>query len=340
MSISRTCALTLMIIFILSITGCGKFFADLRRDIDEPEAFSEELEPTPESEEVVSGGIWKERGYLSKNSPRMRRSPASDEGENIEPEMNIRTPTTVGQVQPPIKRIYKNGSRATKDDFVDQSQEEGSLWASSGQTNYFFTKNRIRSPGDLITLVVEADLLKDIGGAVKKSLSAKEKNLEVEALQTQIREKVQKQLEGMKKDSVPVSAAAPTRNNVVTTATTPEVKASPTPTALDAFNISVRPEMLEMNAEELEKHIPQASLSDVDIYQAIDIKSGDTMMGEIIERYPNGNYKVRTVKRVNYKRGPPRIISVVGIIKGTDISEDADTLNSGKLYEYRVETTR
>ena len=61
-------------------------------------------------------------------------------------------------------------------------------------------------------------------------------------------------------------------------------------------------------------------------------------IAEIVERYPNGNYKVRGSKKVKY-RGGSRLITMVGVVKGTDIAED-DTVNSGKLYEYRPEVLR
>jgi flagellar basal body L-ring protein FlgH len=62
-------------------------------------------------------------------------------------------------------------------------------------------------------------------------------------------------------------------------------------------------------------------------------------MAEIVERYPNGNYKIRGTKRVLYKNGSPRLATVVAVAKGTDIGED-DVINSGKLYEYRLEAFR
>jgi flagellar basal body L-ring protein FlgH len=62
-------------------------------------------------------------------------------------------------------------------------------------------------------------------------------------------------------------------------------------------------------------------------------------MAEIIERYPNGNYKIRGTKRVLYKNGTPRLVNLVGVVRGSDIAED-DTVPSGKLYEYRLEAVR
>ena len=77
--------------------------------------------------------------------------------------------------------------RVTKEDFIDQSQEEGSLWASSGQTNYYFTKNKIRSPGEMISLNVETDLFLDIKNEIKRSLSSVENAKEIQDLKNHYR---------------------------------------------------------------------------------------------------------------------------------------------------------
>ena len=76
----------------------------------------------------------------------------------------------------------------------------------------------------------------------------------------------------------------------------------------------------------------------MDLTKAIEMKSGDVIMAEIVERYPNGNYKLRGSKKVRYRNGF-RYVNILGIVKGTDISE-ADTIASGKLYEYRLEAVR
>jgi flagellar basal body L-ring protein FlgH len=84
--------------------------------------------------------------------------------------------------------------------------------------------------------------------------------------------------------------------------------------------------------------VRKATLSDIDLAPVLQMKAGDTVMTEIIERYPNGNYKVRGTKRVPY-RGGYRMLTMVAIAKSADIGED-DTIGSGKLYEYRLETLR
>jgi flagellar basal body L-ring protein FlgH len=88
---------------------------------------------------------------------------------------------------------------------------------------------------------------------------------------------------------------------------------------------------------ELEKRVPRATFEDVDLSKSLEAKSGDILMGEILERFPNGNYKIRAVKRVIYKYGPPRVVSIIGVVKASDINEETDQIHSERLYEYRVD---
>ena len=89
-------------------------------------------------------------------------------------------------LDPPTKRMYKNGMRATRADFVDESQNEGSLWASDGQTNYYFTKNKVRGVGDILTVTMEADMVNDVSTEVKRTLSPKEQDYELAAAQERL----------------------------------------------------------------------------------------------------------------------------------------------------------
>jgi hypothetical protein len=215
------------------------------------------------------------------------------------------------------------------------------LWASSGQTNYYFTKNKVRAPGDLITLGIENDLYRDIGIEIKKTLSPSEKAKEVGIIQDQFKAKFLAEVESKRRDALALSAAAPDRapagGTDVAQNARPGSTPSPSPSpSVEPTPVAVAPQPPLLTEEEIQRLMPKASMADVDIYSALELKPGETMMGEILERYPNGNFKIRVVKRVPYKKGPLRLVSVVGIVKGSDINDETDVINSGKLYEYRV----
>lgn len=297
--------LSLALVLLTLGSGCSEMFGGLRPDSEET---SPMVERARESLPETSGGKWKERGYLNAEK-------------------------------------HKFPHRYTKDDFIDHSQEEGSLWASSGQTNYYFTKNRIRNPGDLITLTIDNDLYRDIGVEMKRVLSEGERVAEIAAVQAQFRAKTFAAAEASRRDSITTSAASPTKSerSSSTAAGTPPAQSSADSSSGTAgqtentqrFLASLSPE----DYSRLEKSVPKAGLSDVDLLPFIELKVGDTMMGELIDRYPNGNYRIKTLKRVRYKGGPPRMVSVIGIVKGSEIKEDTDIVNSDKLYEYRIEAS-
>jgi flagellar basal body L-ring protein FlgH len=328
----------LLALCAFQLTACSGLMGGLRKDLDDGQT---------DNQGPTVGGAWSERGFLSEDPPESGgmgrynsvghsdRSPASNpqsqdpnapqawnqagsENEQRDGYRELGTdqdsPTGYSDAQnvpPPSRRMYKNGNRATQADFRDESPNEGSLWATDGQTNYYFTKNKVRSPGDIISIDMEQDMIRDIGSDIKRTLTPREKETELALAQDRLRKQAMGG-DGASKDSVATSAAAPNR---APAAAGGDSAASP---FVD---------------------VPEATPADVDVSKSLEIKAGDMMMAEIVERYPNGNYKIRGVKRIPYKNGAPRMVSVVGVARGTDISED-DVVKSGKLYEYQIQTLR
>jgi len=58
------------------------------------------------------------------------------------------------------------------------------------------------------------------------------------------------------------------------------------------------------------------------------------MMGEVVERYPNGNYKIRAAKKVPY-RGGQRVMTLVAVAQAKDL-DNKDVINAERLYEYTL----
>ena len=335
-----------MLVLVATASACAPMMASLRRDLDDGEPFSP---PT-------TGGTWSERGLLSadgsENAPyaerydavgHSERSPASasyggaqgrgswvtpdqsdanrrdlyrdggrpQEGEEEGSGFGVASASTTPNMAPSTKRLYKGGGRATKADFVDDGQNDSSLWASDGQTNYYFTKNKIRGVGDLVTISAEDAFVKDTVAEITRTLSANDREDELNLAQMRLTAKAFGQEDPTApkgaKDSINSSASAPSR--------APAAKKT-----------------------DEEPVIPTASYADIDVGKSVEFKAGDPIMSEIVERYPNGNYKVRGTKRIRY-RNSSRLVSVVGVVRGADISED-DVINSGKMYEYRLEALR
>jgi flagellar basal body L-ring protein FlgH len=337
----------------LSSAGCGKFLGNLRQDLDDGDHYAGE---------PVSGGLYPEHGFLSREYSEggpyadryaavghSERSPASmGRGGDVDQDSWISRDQASANARdryrgvepdeeddgahagyrpvmpPPVKRLYKNGARATRQDFVDESPNEGSLWASDGQTNYYFTKNKIRGVGDIVTVSMEAAMVKDVGLEVRRSLTQREREAELILAQNRLNAKTF----GLPDPDAPADPNAPKD-----TLATSQASARAPAAAKDANGKDIPVEAKEP------KEPPQASLADIDTSRSLEVKAGDTLLAEIVDRYPNGNYKIRGVKKVPYKVGQPRLITVVGIARSADIGED-DTIASGKLYEYRLEATR
>lgn len=267
-------------------------------------------------DEFTGGGAWPERGLFDGPNNYDTKIPAKRAGGRGIASVQ----TNEGDLGDDPEKgwapgsKYKNGNRASKADFIDEGNE-GSLWASEGQTNYFFVKNKVRSPGEIVTIKVDEPLVKEVATELKRTLTAQERQAELDKIQAQYDyEKLVKEIkESLKKGG-------------------------------DAEKALSEEAEAERRIAEAAKVIPNdfkekvASDADIDFLKETPIKAGDIMMGEIMDRYPNGNYRVRGTKRV-YFRGNPRTLSFVGIVKSTEIDEK-DTTETGKFYEYRLRVAR
>ncbi|OFZ78241.1 MAG: hypothetical protein A2583_02670 [Bdellovibrionales bacterium RIFOXYD1_FULL_53_11] len=322
------------LVLVVMLSGCSRLMGTLRRDLDDTEAYAPAPGPTV-------GGRWTERGYLAEEEQipsadryayvgHTERAIASQyapgrEGSWASGDENARDAlrnmggvpaySNMPSLAPPVKRMYKNGARATKSDFVDEEQDTGSLWAADGQTNFFFSKNKVRGIGDIVTVNVEQELYRDVTIEVRRTLTPKEKLEEIKLAQDRL----------SKEGDAPAGAPAG-KDAIKTTAAAPKKSAAG----------AKGEEKQEERAEEKEKkEVRKAVEADIDVTKSLMFKSGETMLAEIVERYNNGNYKIRASKRIPYQNGF-KTFSMVAIVRGADISEE-DILNSGKLYEYRLE---
>lgn len=308
----------LIFLALASLSGCSEMMGNLRPDLDDSDPYR--------ASGPTVGGRWSERQMLDDRYGEDRygavghseRNPASvplngegtSDGAEDPESQGQPTYSSSSYMDPPTRRFYKNGARATRSDFVDDSGSDGSLWASDGQTNYYFTKNKVRGVGDILSISVEKEFHKDAMTELTRTLNQRERDFELELAQERI-----KQGGSSSSDQVGSSAASPER--------TP-ANAAPTDK--------------EKDNKGSEDKTRVATWADIDVAKSTSFKAGDTVMSEIIERYPNGNYKVRGTKRIPYRNGY-RNLAVTAIVKGSDLG-DEDSIPSGKLYEYRLEVMR
>lgn len=197
---------------------------------------------------------------------------------------------------------YARGDRATREDFIDRAAGDGSLWTGESDSNYFYSKNKVRAMGDIISVKIEEEMVKQIGEEIKKTLSPAEQEVEMALyLKNNSAAKDDKDLQTYK-------------NVAITDLKSP-----------DAEGIKSR----------MEKAV---RWSQVDVSKAIGLLPSEEFRAEIIDRFQNGNYKIRAIKRILY-RGSSKTVSLVAVAPAADF-DDTDLIKSGKLYEYKVRIAR
>ena len=197
---------------------------------------------------------------------------------------------------------FARGDRATRADFQDNTPNDGSLWANENDSNYFFTKGKVRTNGDIISVKLEDPMIKQFAEEIKKSLTPAEQEVEMA---------IYRRNDAAAKDDADLKAY----RNVASD----DLKTS------DANDVKTR----------MEKAV---RWSQVDLTKVIGFTPNEELRAEIIDRYANGNFKIRAVKRVLY-RGSSKLVSMVGVAPANDF-DDKDLIASGKLYEYKIKVAR
>lgn len=197
---------------------------------------------------------------------------------------------------------YARGDRATRADFLDRSSGDGSLWTGENDSNYFYSKTKVRAMGDIISIKMEDPMVKHVGEEIKKSLTPAEQEVEM---------------------------ALYLKNNG-------NAKGDKD---VQAYRNVASEDLNSSDAEKVKTKMEKAvRWSQVDLSQAIGLASNEDIRAEVIDRYQNGNYKIRAVKRVMY-RGSSKLISLVAVAPAADF-EEGDVIKSGRLYEYKIRVAR
>jgi flagellar basal body L-ring protein FlgH len=199
-------------------------------------------------------------------------------------------------------RTFALGDRATRNDFYDNAPGDGSLWANGNDANHFFTKGKVRAPGDIVSVKVDEVFVRQIAEEVKKTLTPAEQAVEM-ALHLKNNE--------LAKDDQDLKAY----RNVASD--------------------DLRSDEAQAVKSRMEKAV---RWSQVDLSKAIALNPNEELRAEIIDRFQNGNFKIRAMKRVLY-RGHTKMVSLVAVAPAADL-DDKDMIQSGKLYEYNIRVAR
>jgi flagellar basal body L-ring protein FlgH len=193
---------------------------------------------------------------------------------------------------------YKRGDRATHADFLDDTPNDGSLWSNEQDANYFFSKDKVRGMGDIISVKLDDSMIKQVAEEIKKSLTPAEQQVEM---------------------------ALYLSNN-------PEAKEDKD---IKAYRNVAAESLQNSDAQDVKDRMEKAvRWSQVDLTKNLGLTANEELRAEIVDRYQNGNYKIRAVKRVLY-RGSSKLVSLVAVAPAADF-DDKDLIASGKLYEYKI----
>ena len=120
----------------------------------------------------------------SKRYRKRRRDPFSQYRKRRNPKNLLKNPRTYStlstnkarKVLPGVRRNYKANltERYSVDDLADNSSS-GSLWASGGQDNFLFSKNKTKKNGDIVILQVMGKLKNEITAELKRSFPSRPK---------------------------------------------------------------------------------------------------------------------------------------------------------------------
>lgn len=183
--------------------------------------------------------------------------------------------------------VRAKSGRVTKNNFYnDSAKNENSLWSEEGQNNYLFSQNKLKVPGDLVTIFIEEDLRRDMVNEVKQVLPPEYRSEDIE-------------VPGLTKEKAQGAAGAGTSVAPPTAVTGPNGQPGQEQKPLDPT---------------------------------------DMMTAEVLERFPNGNLRIRGVKRIPFKT-QTRNLEVLAIVKGADVDEK-DVVKSSRFFEHRVEMYR
>ena len=215
-----------------------------------------------------------------------------------------------------LSGVRAKSGRVTRQDFeVAAARNENSLWKEDGQNNFFFANNKLKLPGDLLTIEVEKDLKKDLLKEYVRAVPEDDRyGLRVPGLTPEGPTSVASKAKSSNESGSNEDAAKPDASDA-------NQKVASTDGASQDQNAQNRePAALDPNSDLLVSDAPY------------------TMTAEVVQRYPNGNLLIRGIKRIPFKN-QVRSMEVSAIVRGSDVTEEG-AVKSSRFFESKVEAYR
>ncbi len=256
-----------------------------------------------------------------------KREPASEATaepvEQIEDSTHLKF-SDLNNWAPASDRNYKRMTRQRMEEESDLGSEAGSLWKMSGQTSYLFAENKHRQSGDQTAIKVEGSAIKVIENKVVviqdllKRLDEQKKQAEEDVKKAQeekqklalIEEEKKLMAEKIAKGEILVDPMASTY--------------APEPVRQPAASEKTKNEAAKPAAK------PETSAAAADKEEKVDLKEIESIPCQIVEKTPEGLYRIRGQQFLTIKKKPYRVIATA-LVRPEDYNDSS--VSSNKLLE-------
>jgi flagellar L-ring protein precursor FlgH len=219
-------------------------------------------------------------------------------------------------------RSYRRMTRQRMEDESELQASAGSLWKMDGQTSYLFQQNKQRIAGDPTTIKMEGMALKEVESKV---------SVIQDLMKDMDKQKIEAEEESQKAETEKIRLAEleKLKPKVITDKNDPmyDPFAGQYPADLQAA------EDLK-NAATRKPAAVEAAKTDVakkdEKEEKIDLKDVETVPARVVERMPNGMYRVSGQQTFMIKKRPYKVIAT-GLVKPEDFDDAA--ISSMKLLE-------
>lgn len=253
----------------------------------------------------------------SPTTPAVATTPAPfEEGPSDESgEEPVTKYSEVTNMAPPSDRQYKRMTREKMEEESELYGAAGSLWKMEGQTSYLFAENKHRREGDPTAIKMESAALKLIENKVAV----------IQDLLKQLDEQKKKAEEDSKKADEEKAKLAKAEEEKKIHAE----KIAKGEIVEDPFLDSYPPEP-ERKVASVPTPPPAAPAVKAEKEEKIDLKEVDLIPSKIVEKMPDGLYRIRGQQFLTIKKKPYKVIATA-LIRAEDFSDA--TISSNKLLD-------
>jgi flagellar L-ring protein FlgH len=248
---------------------------------------------------------------------------ATEQKKTDEPEQEPLTKySDNANMAPATDREYKRMTRQRMEDESDLQSGAGSLWVMEGQTSYLFAQNKQRRAGDPTQIKIEGSALKQIEmkvGTIQDLLKELE---EQKKAADEIEKKAadaKQRLADIETEKQHILANGEARSDSIAQAMAEERIKNRAPAAIENDKVADK-----------NKKAPAEVAKKPEKEEKIDLKDIQFIPSKIVEKTPDGMFRVVGQQYLNIKKRPYKVIAT-GLVRPEDFDDQA--LSSNKIFE-------